>query len=286
MSSRLTPFFPDHQDIKVMVEKSRLIFDSDKLFMSLVLPEQVNSQRQMARIMSVISSSQMEGECVTPVDLQQIDHGSADVMRARRLLSAYARFSIESASLYSASSILAVYANWCAGDEGNAHNLMGGSPAGFRSIQVSVGRHIAPPSSSIPGMLDKMAESQKWLRSDEHRLISLFALNHRFLWVHPFEDGNGRISRLLMDCGMQALGISGLWSLSHRLQMLQEKYYLSLAQADQPRRGDMDGRGNLSRSGLVSYLDFMLDSCLEEISCEKARWSESSSVDLYRMRID
>ncbi len=39
-----------------------------------------------------------------------------------------------------------------------------------------------------------------------------------------------------------------------------------LTEADAPRRGDLDGRGNLSQSGLVTFCIFFLETCLDQIA--------------------
>ncbi len=39
-----------------------------------------------------------------------------------------------------------------------------------------------------------------------------------------------------------------------------------LAAADAPRQGDLDGRGNLSEKGLLTWIDFFLDICLDQVN--------------------
>ena len=45
-----------------------------------------------------------------------------------------------------------------------------------------------------------------------------------------------------------------------------DRYYACLAAADEPRRGDLDGRGNLSEAALVAWIDYVLDVCLDQVS--------------------
>ena len=42
-----------------------------------------------------------------------------------------------------------------------------------------------------------------------NRVIATAALHHRLAWIHPFQDGNGRVIRLLTDCYMRCSGFSG-----------------------------------------------------------------------------
>ena len=44
-----------------------------------------------------------------------------------------------------------------------------------------------------------------------------------------------------------------------------ERYYALLAAADLPRRGDLDGRGNLSEQALMDWIDYVLDVCLDQV---------------------
>ncbi|XP_016372313.1 adenosine monophosphate-protein transferase FICD-like [Sinocyclocheilus rhinocerous] len=70
----------------------------------------------------------------------------------------------------------------------------------LRASQVFVGHHIPPH----PRDLDKhMQELVQWLNSEEAlhlHPVELAALAHyKLVYVHPFVDGNGRMSRLLMN---------------------------------------------------------------------------------------
>ncbi|MDD2894189.1 MAG: Fic family protein, partial [Halothiobacillaceae bacterium] len=98
------------------------------------------------------------------------------------------------------------------------------------------------------------------------RLLAAFAFHHRLAWVHPFADGNGRVVRLLTHLQLFKLGLaSPLWSLSRGLAREHALYYARLANADQPRRGDLDGRGQLTQAGLFEFIEFMLQTSLDQI---------------------
>ena len=45
-----------------------------------------------------------------------------------------------------------------------------------------------------------------------------------------------------------------------------DRYCACLAAADEPRRGDLDGRGNLSQSALAAWIDYVLDVYLDQVA--------------------
>ncbi len=54
--------------------------------------------------------------------------------------------------------------------------------------------HIGPPARRVPLL---MANLLAWLGStDEHPLIASSVFHYEFEFIHPFEDGNGRMGRL------------------------------------------------------------------------------------------
>ena len=79
----------------------------------------------------------------------------------------------------------------------------------FRKIDVTVSKHIPPKFYLVPQEMDNFTKDLK-IRikhlpkiDDEkfiNELISLLSWSHhKFLWVHPFQDYNGRIGRLLIN---------------------------------------------------------------------------------------
>lgn len=65
---------------------------------------------------------------------------------------------------------------------------------------------------------------------------------------------------------LSALGYTGgLWSPLRGFARSTERYYALLADADSARRGDLDGRGNLSEQALVAWSDYVLDVCQDQV---------------------
>lgn len=147
------------------------------------------------------------------------------------------------------------------GDEGETQANV---PGELRQRHVKVGTHVAPAPEEVPGLLAAFGDTWKSLpKTGAHILLA----HHRLAWIHPFLDGNGRIARLLTTAMLARHGLDadGLWSLSRGLAKRRDRYYEVLALADSPRQGDFDGRGALSYKGAVSFAEFMLDTCADQI---------------------
>ena len=139
-------------------------------------------------------------------------------------------------------------------------------PGELRLRDVKVGQHVAPAHASVPGFIDRWAGFYGEVRRGEASLLALAAAHQRLGWIHPFIDGNGRVMRLHTHALLNALGYTnGLWSPLRGFARSTERYYALLAAADLPRRGDLDGRGNLSEQALVDWIDYVLDVCLDQV---------------------
>jgi Fic family protein len=122
------------------------------------------------------------------------------------------------------------------------------------------------------------------------RIIAIAAAHHRLTYIHPFIDGNGRVSRLLSHAMIHKGGIGGmgLWSISRGLARgLKDKseYKRMLNYADSPRQGDRDGRGNLSESALKDFSEWFLSVALDQIRFSTAVFALDGLEKRYRALI-
>lgn len=132
--------------------------------------------------------------------------------------------------------------------------------------QVEVGRHLAPDARVVQPMLELLQQAMGSCNDPRMRLITALAYHHRLAWIHPFMDGNGRLARLITHIQLVYLDLRpNLWSLSRGLARRQTEYYAMMANADRPREGDLDGRGQLSLKHYLAFIRFMLDVCLDQI---------------------
>ncbi|WP_340124567.1 Fic family protein [Methylobacter svalbardensis] len=148
-------------------------------------------------------------------------------------------------------------------------------PGKFRSTtehNVSVGRHV-PPSGVYVEAFMRYFESRYCAghMGKSNQIMAIAAAHHRLAYIHPFLDGNGRVSRLMSHAmGLQAgIGVSGLWSISRGLArgLNSPKDYKSMMDlADTPRQGDLDGRGNLSQKALISFTNWFLSISIDQVA--------------------
>jgi Fic family protein len=141
-------------------------------------------------------------------------------------------------------------------------------PGAWRGRDVQVGRHVPPPHENLARFMarfDTAYGSPPLSRTRQIQTVG--AAHHRFLWIHPFLDGNGRVARLMSHALFKRLDIgTSLWSVARGLARDEDRYKALLAQADGPREGDRDGRGNLTQRGLVEFCKFFLERSVDQIS--------------------
>jgi Fic family protein len=138
-------------------------------------------------------------------------------------------------------------------------------PGELRRCDVRVGQHIPVKPGALPRFLQQFEKTYSGTGKAE-MLISAAAAHHRLLWIHPFLDGNGRVARLMSHATLlETLDTGGVWSIARGLARNVGSYKSHLAECDQPRRNDLDGRGNLSEEALASFTHFFLETCLDQV---------------------
>jgi len=67
---------------------------------------------------------------------------------------------------------------------------------------------VPPAYQALPELIPRFCEEYHPNKySGDHKLIAIAAAHHRFLWIHPFLDGNGRVIRLWTDAALKAAGL-------------------------------------------------------------------------------
>ena len=136
---------------------------------------------------------------------------------------------------------------------------------------VAVGRHVPPSSDRVDQFMRHFADRYRFDRMGKAgRILAIAAAHHRFNYIHPFPDGNGRVSRLMSHAMAWKADIAahGLWSISRGLARgldSRGEYKKMMDLADTPRQGDFDGRGNLSERALVEFVVWFLRVAIDQV---------------------
>jgi len=135
----------------------------------------------------------------------------------------------------------------------------------WRRRDVQVGNHVAISAGALPRFLERFAQVYGRLGKADG-IISTAAAHHRLLWMHPFMDGNGRVARLMSHAMLlDMLDTGAVWSVARGLARNAQQYKTLLANCDQTRRNDLDGRGTLSEEALAEFTRFFLTVCIDQV---------------------
>lgn len=167
-------------------------------------------------------------------------------------------------------------------------------PGQFRQdgIEVTVGRHQAPSSHRVEAFLEHFEKRYGEVEGSPGRsILAIPAAHHRLNFIHPFPDGNGRVSRLMSHAMALRAGIGGggLWSISRGLARgLRERgeYKRMMERADMPRQGDRDGRGNLSERALQEFCAWFLNIVRDQIEFSASMFDLAGLDQRYRRLLD
>lgn len=114
------------------------------------------------------------------------------------------------------------------------------TPGAYRSGQVMIARaeHQPPEAIQVPGYMEELVAFANRDDAPKYDLMKVALAHHRFAWVHPFSNGNGRVVRLLtyallIKYGFRVNTVGRLLNPAAVFCVDRERYYAMLATADQ-----------------------------------------------------
>lgn len=164
------------------------------------------------------------------------------------------------------------------------------TPGEFRRVQVAIGsdhRFIPPPPERLWDCLDPF---EKYLHASDcpfDPLVDCFLIHYQFETVHPFNDGNGRVGRLLLAIMLrQRCGLSKPWLyMSEYFEKNHEEYAERLFNVS--AASDWEGWIEFCLRGVISQAQQTITRCerLRVIREEYARRLQEvgGSVRLHRI---
>jgi Fic family protein len=135
------------------------------------------------------------------------------------------------------------------------------TPGAYRQSQVQIAQseHLPPEAILVPQYMQELVAFINEEHSHKYDLIKVALAHHRFGWIHPFGNGNGRVVRLLTYALMIKYGFNvktGGRVLNPTAVFCndRDRYYAMLAQADAG-----------TREGLEGWCIYVLEGILEEL---------------------
>ena len=249
------------------------------------LPESLlASLADLVRSMNCYYSNLIEGHDTHPIDIERAlkDDYSKDAKKRDLQLEAKAHISvqqwIDSGGLkgraLTADSVCEIHRRFCEllpddllwVEDPTTKKRVKVIPGELRDGDVKVGNHVAISPAAVPRFLRRFEEVYSRLGKTE-TILAAAAAHHRFAWIHPFLDGNGRVARLISHATLlEALDTCAVWSIARGLARSVDAYKGHLAACDLTRRNDLDGRGNLSEESLAEFSRFFLAACIDQVS--------------------
>jgi Fic family protein len=282
------PLLPQEHRMGALLEKaSDLIREAASLGAS-AAPGAAVQLRELLRSMNSYYTNRIEGEHTRPSDIERAllkeFSKESDVARRQRLAVSHIQTEIACERLiqakldsgetvipwlYSTQALEWLHLQLFGGLTPEDLTLADGSlltPGQIRTRGVAVGIHEAPNAAALPAFLRRWEEVYGHSRRGEASIVALAAAHHRLAWVHPFLDGNGRVARLHTHLALHAQGLTnGLWSPLRGFARSEDKYRGMLKAADEHRRGDLGGRGNLTEAGLIDWISYTLETCIDQV---------------------
>jgi len=256
-------------------------------------PRTAANLAELVRIMNTYYSNLIEGHNTRPRDIERALAGELDRDEGRRNLqleaAAHVRVQAEIDRMAAAGELpepaSADFILWLHREfyreapeamlrvqgAGRTFTMVPGEWRSRPEHDVAVGRHVPPSSDRVA---DFMAHFEARFRLDRlgkaAQVMAIAAAHHRLNYIHPFPDGNGRVSRLMSHAMAHKAGVGahGLWAVSRGLARglaSRGEYKQMMDHADMPRQGDLDGRGNLSERALAEFIVWFLRVCVDQV---------------------
>lgn len=140
------------------------------------------------------------------------------------------------------------------GDEGDS------TPGLYRSEprKIQGSRLILPEPAAVPSYMDELFDFIEKSVEPKYDLIKTAIVHHRFVWIHPFSNGNGRTVRMLTYAMLVKYGFNvNEGRIIHPAAVFcnnREEYYRKLSLAD-------DG----TDKSLLTWCEYVLNGLHDEI---------------------
>ena len=132
-------------------------------------------------------------------------------------------------------------------------------PGEFRqgNVRISGSSHTPVDFLQVPSLMQELVEFVNESSSEKYDLLRIAIAHHRFVWIHPFENGNGRVVRLFTYALLLKFVFKSKDRIINPTAVFcsdRKEYYKHLSLAD-----------NGSDEGMIAWAEYMLKGLKSEI---------------------
>lgn len=113
------------------------------------------------------------------------------------------------------------------------------TPGAYRNgaVKIAQAEHQPPDAIQVPAYMQELVDFVNRADAPKYDLMKVALAHHRFAWIHPFGNGNGRLVRLLtyallVKYGFRVSAMGRLLNLAAVFCSDRNHYYSMLAEAD------------------------------------------------------
>ena len=210
-----------------LVGQARLI-NNEQLVMGPLLTREAVESNRIEGTHTLIEDVLLQRSAGPPRDRERAE-ANLEVLRYVETLY-QGRAAIDDGQPWSAYFVRALHQALLAGTRGDEKD-----PGNFRSRLVGIGRkgdspdearYIPPPPEYVPALMENLVDYAGG-PGDVPPLVAAAILHYQFEAIHPFEDGNGRLGRLLIPLYLLSSGAVDrpILYLSSYFESRREEYY-------------------------------------------------------------
>ena len=137
--------------------------------------------------------------------------------------------------------------------EGAAH------PGYFRNgnVRISGSSHVPPDYTQVESLMQDLIDFVNREDPPKYDLLKIAIAHHRFVWIHPFENGNGRVVRLFTYALLLKFVFKSRERIINPVAVFcsdRDAYYRFLSKADKS-----------DEEGMIEWASYMLNGLKSEI---------------------
>ena len=127
---------------------------------------------------------------------------------------------------------------------------------------------VAPPSSLVPKLMNDLYDFINYYKNEIHPIILSSIFHYEIIFIHPFQDGNGRLARFMQTALLGDYNNLFYWlPIENEIKDNQTEYYNVINECN------INGNSTLFIEFMLELINKTLDKAIVEINKETVKKS-------------